>query len=182
MLGDFSAADVAGTIRRKAPCISIFPAAPGLFTICAMVPLFVLVLSFAVFRCAGLLGVTALNGVGLPLRLALFLMFLLTASAHWGKGRPDMIRMVPPIFPYAGILVSVTGVLEGVGAIGLLAPATVRLAAICLAILLLAMFPANIHAARKHLTILGRPAPGLLMRGAIQVVFLSALIIVIARS
>jgi uncharacterized membrane protein len=64
----------------------------------------------------------------------------------------------------------------------LLVPATVRVAAICLAILLVALFPANIHAAREHLTILGRPAPGLLVRGAIQVVFLSALIVVIVRS
>jgi uncharacterized membrane protein len=147
-----------------------------------MVPLFVLVLSFAVFRCAGLLGVPALNSVALPLRLALFLMFLMTASAHWGKGRPDLIRMVPPVFPHAGFLVSITGVLEILGAIGLLVPAMVRVAAICLAIMLVALFPANMRAAREHLTILGRPAPGLLVRGAIQVVFLSALIVVIARS
>jgi uncharacterized membrane protein len=147
-----------------------------------MVPLLVLVLSFVVLRCAGLLGVTALNNVVLPLRVALFIMFLVTASAHWGKGRPDLIRMVPPIFPHAGILVSVTGVLEILGAVGLLVPATVRLAAICLAILLVALFPANMQAAREHLKILGRPAPGLILRGAIQVVFLSALIVVIVRS
>jgi uncharacterized membrane protein len=147
-----------------------------------MVPLLVLVLSFVALRCAGLLGVTALNNVVLPLRISLFIMFLVTASAHWGKGRPDLIRMVPPVFPHPGILVSVTGVLEILGAVGLLVPATVRLAAICLAILLVALFPANMHAAREHLKILGRPAPGLILRGAIQVVFLSALIVVIVRS
>src|SRR6516164_2297556 len=115
-----------------------------------MVPLFVLMLSFAVLRCAGLLGVTALNSVELPLRIALFLMFLVTALAHWGRGRPDLIRMVPPVFPQAGVLVSATGVLEILGAVGLLVPATIRPAAVCLAILLIALFPANIRAAREH--------------------------------
>jgi uncharacterized membrane protein len=147
-----------------------------------MVPLFVLMLSFAVLRCAGLLGVTALNSVELPLRIALFLMFLVTALAHWGRGRPDLIRMVPPVFPQAGVLVSATGVLEILGAVGLLVPATIRPAAVCLAILLIALFPANIRAAREHLTILGRPAPGLLLRGVIQVIFISALIVVIRNS
>ena len=147
-----------------------------------MVPLIVLVVSFAILRGAGLVGVTALNNVALPLRIALFLMFLLTASAHWGKGRPDLIRMVPPAFPHPELLVTVTGMLEIFGAIGLLVPATSRLAAVCLAFLLLALFPANIRAAREHLTILGRPAPGLLVRGAIQVVFVSALFLIALHS
>lgn len=146
-----------------------------------MIPLFVLLVSFAALRCAGLLGVAALNNVDLPLRLALFLMFLVTASAHWGRGRADLIRMVPSVFPRAGLLVSITGMLEILGAFGLLVPATARVAAACLAILLLALFPANVRAARKRLTILGRPAPGLVVRGAIQAIFLAALILVIAR-
>jgi len=143
-----------------------------------MVPLFVLVLTFGILRCAGFLGVAPLNNADLPLRIALFLMFLLTASAHWGRGRPDLVRMVPPALPHAATIVTITGVLEILGAIGLLLHPTIRLAAICLAILLLALFPANIRAAREHLTIMGRPAPGLLVRGAIQVVFLAALIFV----
>jgi uncharacterized membrane protein len=143
-----------------------------------MVPLFVLVLAFVILRCAGFLGVAPLNNVDLPLRIALFLMFLLTASAHWGKGRPDLIRMVPAVFSNAPTLVTLTGILEILGAIGLLLHSTTRLAATCLAILLIALFPANIRASREHLTILGRPAPGLVIRGGIQVVFLAALILV----
>jgi uncharacterized membrane protein len=146
-----------------------------------VIPLFVLLASFAVLRAIGLLGVTALNNVDLPLRIALFLMFLVTASAHWGRGRPDLIRMVPPALPYPGMLVSITGVLEILGAAGLLVPVTVRAAAACLALLLLALFPANARAARAHLTILGRPAPGLMLRGAIQAVFLAALVVVMAQ-
>lgn len=143
-----------------------------------MIPLFVLLVSFAVLRVAGLAGVSALNGVDLPLRIALFLMFMVTASAHWGKGRADLIRMVPSAFPNAAMLVSVTGVLEIVGAVALLIPVTARIAAICLAILLVALFPANVRAAREHLTILGRPTPGLFVRSVIQLIFLAALITV----
>ena len=140
-----------------------------------MIPLVVLVVSFVVLRGAGLLGIAALDSFGLPLRIALFLMFLLAASAHWGKGRPDLIRMVPPAFPRPDILVSVAGVLELLGAIGLLLPSTARLAAACLALLLVTLFPANVRAARERLTILGRPVPGLLPRTAIQCVFVAAL-------
>jgi uncharacterized membrane protein len=147
-----------------------------------MVPFFILLLSFVVLRSAGLLGVTPLNNVDLPLRIALLLMFLVAASAHWGKGRPDLIRMVPPAFPHAAILVSVTGVLEILRAVGLLVSVTAMPAAVCLAILLTALFPANIRAARERQTIRGYPAPGLFIRGAIQVIFLSALIIVIMHN
>ena len=143
-----------------------------------MVPLIVLLVSFAILRGVGLLGVVALNNIDLPLRIALGLMFLVTASAHWGRGRVDLVRMVPPAFPHPELLVTVTGVLEILGAVGLLVPFTAHRAAICLAILLLALFPANVRAARERLTILGRPAPSLLVRGIIQLVFVCALIAV----
>jgi uncharacterized membrane protein len=145
-----------------------------------MVPFVVLLAAFAIFRVAGFLGVTALDNWELPLRVALFLMFLVTASAHWGRGRPDLIRMVPPAFPAPAIIITVTGVLEILGAVGLLIPLTRRAAAICLAILLVGMFPANMRAARERLTILGRPAPGLVVRGALQLIFIGALIAVAA--
>jgi len=108
-------------------------------------------------------------------------MFLVTASAHWGRGRPDLIRMVPPAFPSAGMIVGITGVLELMGAAGLLIPATARVAAICLAILLVGTFPANIRAARERLTILERPAMNVAARGAMQLLFIGALLAVAAR-
>lgn len=147
-----------------------------------MIPLFVLLVSFAVFRIAGFAGVDALNHVDLPLRIALALMFFVTASAHWGKGKPDLVRMVPPIFPRPALLVTVTGILEILGAIGLLVPATARTSALSSAALLIALFPANVRAARLHLNILGRPAPGLLLRGVIQLIFLAALLLTAAHT
>src|SRR5260370_1389874 len=62
--------------------------------------------------------------------------------------RGSLIAIVPPRLPAPGLLVSFTGVLELFGAAGLLVPATRMAAAVCLLLLLLAMFPANIYAAR----------------------------------
>jgi uncharacterized membrane protein len=112
------------------------------------------------------------------LRCGLAAMFLLTASAHWGKRRADLIRMVPPAFPRPDLIVTVTGIFELLGVIGLLLPSTARLAAVCLAVLLLAMFPANVYAARRALTIGGRPATPLLLRTILQLAFLAALLLV----
>jgi len=72
--------------------------------------------------------------------------------------------------------VTFTGILEILGSIGLFVPITARAACICLALLLVALFPANIHAARKRLTIAGRSVPGLPVRAAIQLVFIATLI------
>jgi uncharacterized membrane protein len=140
-----------------------------------MAPFFVLVIAAAAFWFAGRAGVAAFQDPGFVLRTALGLMFFLTASAHWGKRRPDLIRMVPPAFPRPDLLVTLTGVLEILGAIGLFVPSTARLACICLALLLVALFPANIHAARQHLTIAGRRVPRLPVRSAMQLVFVATL-------
>jgi hypothetical protein len=77
-----------------------------------MLPFFVLVCGFLLFRGAGALGVAALSSSVISLRCALALMLLFTASAHWGRGRPDLIRMVPPTFPRPDLLVTVTGIFE----------------------------------------------------------------------
>jgi len=113
------------------------------------------------------------------LRIALAAMFLLTASAHWGKRREDLVRMVPTVFPRPDLMVTITGICEILGAIGLIIPRVATVAAICLTLLLLAIFPANIRAAQQAITIGGRPATPLLLRTLIQVVFLAATISVI---
>ena len=141
-----------------------------------MAPLLVLVAASIAFWLAGRLGVTAFQHSSTVLRTALALMFLLTASAHWGKRRPDLIRMVPPRFPRPDLLVTISGMLEIAGAIGLVIPSTAPSAAICLALLLVALFPANVHAAREKLTIAGQPVPGTMLRTAIQMVFVAALV------
>jgi uncharacterized membrane protein len=114
------------------------------------------------------------------LRIALAAMFLLTASAHWGKRRPDLIRMTPQALPRPDLLVTFTGICEILGAVGLLIPRFATFAAAGLLLLLLAIFPANIRAAREGITIGGRPATPLMKRAVIQLVFLAATFAVIA--
>jgi uncharacterized membrane protein len=82
--------------------------------------------------------------------------------------------MVPPFFPRPDLIVTLTGVLEILGAVGLLVPRLAPLSAAGLSLLLLALFPANVHAARAGVTIAGRPATALGPRTLLQLVFLGA--------
>jgi uncharacterized membrane protein len=91
--------------------------------------------------------------------------------------RHGLISIVPPALPAPGLLVSATGVLELLGAAGLLLPATRMAAALCLLLLMLTMFPANVYAARmpdppKSMT------ARLPLRTAEQAVFLAAAVAV----
>ena len=83
--------------------------------------------------------------------------------------------MVPPQFPQPEFLVTLTGILECAGAVGLLTPGFTRPAAYCLIALLLAMFPANVRAAREKLLVAGRPAMALSLRLPLQVFWIGAL-------
>jgi len=116
------------------------------------------------------------------LRIALALMFLFTASAHWGRRRADLVRMVPSAFPRPDVLVTVTGVFEMVGGLGLLVAALAPYAAIGLTLLLVAIFPANVRAAQQRLTIGGRAATPLALRAAIQLILLGATLAVATGS
>ncbi|MEU7943406.1 DoxX family membrane protein [Micromonospora taraxaci] len=140
-----------------------------------MAPLIALLVGSALARLAGLAGISALDGWHPALRVGLALMFTLTTVAHFvGRRRADLIAMVPPRLPRPDLLVTATGVLELIGAIGLLVPATARIAAAGLALLMLAMFPANVSAARRRLTLAGRPVTPLAQRTALQLVFVAA--------
>lgn len=145
-----------------------------------MAPFIVLIALFGFFYVLGIVWLPAQFDWLTSLRLALGGMFLLTASAHWGKRRQDLVAMVPPAFPIPDLLVTVTGVLEIVGAVGLMLPISAAYAALGLCFLLLAVFPANVHAARQHLSIAGRRVEALLPRTLLQLVFLAATITVFA--
>jgi uncharacterized membrane protein len=141
-----------------------------------MAPFFVLTVLFVILFGCGLFGFPEHFGWWTSLRIALSGMFLLTASAHRGVRRPDLIRMIPSAFPRPDLLVTITGVLEVLGAIGMMFPATARIAAGALSVLLLAMVPANVRAAKLNLTIAGQRVPTLGVRTALQIVFELALL------
>jgi uncharacterized membrane protein len=142
-----------------------------------MAPLIALVGGFVIFRLLGAAGLDALDGWQPALRAGIALMFLLTGLAHFsGKRREDLIAMAPAALPRPDLFVTITGVLELAGAMGLLLTPTAPIAAVCLALLMLAMFRANVSAARRRLTLGGRPVTSLPARTVLQVVFVAAAI------
>src|SRR5215216_513063 len=122
-----------------------------------MAPFVVMVIGWIAARLVGGLGwwSPADSWIG-ALRFALAGMFIFTAASHFHpRTRLALVRMVPEWLPSASVLVSATGVLEVLGAIGLLMPATTAAAAYALAALMVGLFPANVHAARRGLFIAG---------------------------
>lgn len=138
-----------------------------------MAPLIVLIVVTLLARLAGQLGVKSLRDWAAATRVGLAVMFCFTAAAHFNSMRADMIRMMPPSVPYPELMVTFTGVCEILGAIGLLVPRTRRIAAIALILFLIAVLPANIHAARTGVTIGGSAATPLIPRIALQVLFIA---------
>ena len=141
-----------------------------------MAPAILLVAATLFLRGLGGVGVGAFSTWLDSARVALALMFLFTAAAHFNRMKDDLIRMVPPSFPNPRALVFATGVLEIAGAIGLLLPPTRRLAAWGLALMLIALFHANVSAARRGLTLRGKPATPLAIRLPIQILFLAVVL------
>src|ERR1700742_5199547 len=147
-----------------------------------MAPLITLLLGSVVARVVGWVGVDFVNNWTAAISVALAATFVLTGIAHFAPPlRRDLIAIVPPRLPAPGLLVTITGVLELLGAVGLLLTTTRVAAALSLLVLMLAMFPANVYASRM-------PEPPqsmttrLSVRTATEIVFLAATIAVAAGS
>jgi uncharacterized membrane protein len=151
-----------------------------------MAPLIALVLGTAAARLVGWLGADYVGSWLAAVAVGLADMFLVTGIAHFVNPlRRDLIAIVPPQLPalgpiaphVRGLLVTVTGVLELVGAVGLLYPPTRPAAAFSLGVMMLVMFPANVYAARM-------PSPPksmttkLPLRTVEQIVFVGAALVV----
>jgi len=140
-----------------------------------MVVLIVLLVSWLVFRGIGAAGVQALSSWQDSARYALAVMFIFAATAHFNKMKQDLARMIPAYFPHPLLLVHLTGVLELLGAAGLVFPQFRRLAAVCLIALLVGMFVANVNAAQKGVTLRAKPATALWLRAPMQAFFIALL-------
>jgi uncharacterized membrane protein len=122
-----------------------------------MAPLIALVIGTLAARLVGWLGVDYVSTWPSALAVGLALMFVVTGTAHFVNPlRRDLIAIVPtrlfaigPITPHVrGLLVTITGVLELLGAAGLLYSPTRGAGAAALGVLMIAMFPANVYASR----------------------------------
>jgi uncharacterized membrane protein len=135
--------------------------------------LFILFASLVVYRTMGALGVALFADWVSASRAALSTMLAFTGAAHFTSTRRDLIGMVPPALPRPDLLVTFTGVAELAAAVLLLMSATRTMAAYGLILLFVAMVPANISAARRQLTLRGRPATVLWLRLPMQLLFIA---------
>jgi uncharacterized membrane protein len=142
-----------------------------------MAPLIVMLVSWAAARLAGSTGFwLQMDSWSGALRVALAAMFVFTGVSHFhDRTRQDLVRMVPPNLPKPALLVTITGVVELIGAAGLLLPTTAPAAAYGMIALLVAMFPANIHAARAGVVVAGRRAMPIVWRAPLQLFWILAL-------
>src|ERR1700683_2952483 len=72
--------------------------------------------------------------------------YIAAGSLHFVKPAP-YLRIMPPYIPWHAAMVRISGAFELLGGLGLLVPATRRIAAWGLVALLIAVFPANIYMA-----------------------------------
>ena len=99
------------------------------------------------------------------------LLFGAAGTAHFVRPAA-FVRIVPPYLPAPRTLVYVSGVAELLGALGVLVPRLRGYAGWGLILLLVAVFPANVHMA-LHPTDFGRiPAWALYLRLPLQVVLI----------
>ncbi|MGC4936949.1 DoxX family protein [Kribbella sp. DT2] len=140
----------------------------------------VLVVATLVFRGLGALGVRRFTRWPVAAAHGLAVMLVLTASAHFVPAgvtvmpnHADMVRIVPPFVPYADAMVYLTGVLELLGALGLVLTATRWAAGWSLAALFVTLLPANIYEAVEQISFANGEATPLWQRIPEQVVYIA---------
>ncbi|MEZ4586816.1 MAG: DoxX family protein [Gemmatimonadales bacterium] len=136
-----------------------------------MVPLGVLLATALFARSLGIFGVGMLDSWPSATRLGIAAMLLATSSAHFTSLRHDLAKMVPTWIPRPAAVVAFTGVCEVLAAVGLLVPITRGLAAKALIVFFVAVFPANVRAARQGIALGDRPVTPLWLRTPMQAVF-----------
>ena len=119
-------------------------------------------------------GVSSFGRMQWILRVVVALPLLASGVLHFAR-TGLLATIIPPCFPYRPQLVLVSGVMELAGAVGLLLPAFTRVASACLAVFMIAIFPANVYAANQ--TVGGLHMPSVPVRLAMQVIYILLLLI-----
>jgi uncharacterized membrane protein len=115
-----------------------------------MASLFVLAITAALLRMAGLLGVERLASWRPVGRTSSSATLLFSGASHFSSMKEDFMAILPEPLPKDVRIICLTGLAEVAGAIGLLIPKTRRAAGIALVVQLAAIFPANVNAARRE--------------------------------
>lgn len=141
-----------------------------------MKPLILLIVVFLVAALVIRLATPATD-FALAARIAMAAMLLFTAMGHFmfTKG---MTMMLPASIPFKTAIVYVTGILEIVGAVGLLIPSVRTGVACALIVFFILLLPANIYAAILHIdyekgTYAGKGLSYLWFRVPLQILFIA---------
>jgi uncharacterized membrane protein len=141
---------------------------------------FVLAGATLVFRLLGALGVRRFRDWPASAAHGLAVMLVMTGSAHFVPAsvtvmpnHADLVAMVPPFVPFADAMVYLTGVLELLGALGLVLASTRRAAGLGLAALFVTLLPANIYAAVADVPFAGGEATPLVQRIPEQLLYIA---------
>jgi uncharacterized membrane protein len=140
-----------------------------------MASLLIVAARFCYFRTLGCAAIVGFPSGQESLKIALALMLFFMGCVHFAKIRRDLAKMVPPALGNPSFWVAFTGVLEILGGAGLLLRSTSKVAAYALIALLLAMFPANVYAARHEIKVAGYKPMRLDLRILLEVVLIAAL-------
>lgn len=131
-----------------------------------------------VLRLLGQFGVTRFATWRVSAAHGLAFLFTMTGLAHFMPdsvtvmpSHTDLTAMVPPFVPFPEFAVYATGVLELAGAAGLVVAAGRIPAGLGLAMLMVVMLPANIHAALEDIPLNGEPPTPLWFRIPEQIVY-----------
>jgi uncharacterized membrane protein len=148
-----------------------------------METLIVLLTTLLALRTAGALGARRFAAWPTCAAYALGVMLIMTGTTHFLPEafadspiptHGDLLPMVPPVVPFPGVMVYLTGVLELLGAAGLFRTRTRRAAGLGLTALFVVMLPANIYAAVSDIPFNGAPATPLWTRIPEQALYIGA--------
>lgn len=134
-----------------------------------MSPLLVAFSAFMIFRIAGAAGIEPFTTWQASMRFGLGVTFVLMGSGHFTRLRHKIVGLIPSSYPNPGLLVTVSGVWQLAGGVGLLVLPFSRIAGYGLIIEILLKLPVNVHAARAHLALGGRWATPPWLRLPLQV-------------
>jgi uncharacterized membrane protein len=129
----------------------------------------ILILTVADYFVLGRRGLSSFGRTQKVLRVVVALPLLIYGVAHFVR-TALLASIVPPFFPFRLQLVLLTGAMELAGALGLQLRDFTRAAAFCLALLMIAIFPANVYAANQYIG--GLHMPSVPVRTAMQVVYI----------
>ncbi|MFJ9366938.1 hypothetical protein ACIRRA_21275 [Nocardia sp. NPDC101769] len=132
-----------------------------------------------ILRLLGALGITRFATWQASAAHGLAFMLVMTGTAHFVPDsvtvmphHSDLVAMVPSFVPFPDFTVYATGVLEYLGALGLILVPVRRLAGLALALMFVLLLPANIHAAVDNIPFDGQAATPLWFRIPEQLVYI----------